>query len=161
MCTWVWIQNDVQKGSQLHGYQDALIKGVFQYKNPKTFIREARRPTRVQSWDGRVRGYFSYDTLNKLAAQIGILGPLGAILGRDIEQEIMLMRNTNYLSEMVINRSANAAPHSIKTQNFYDFPADAEENANEKNQGQAENSTGRNQGQAESSTSRRPGRDTR
>ena len=101
---------------------------------------------KIKSWDGRVTGYFSYETLNKLANQIGILGPLGAMFGRNFEQEIMSMGNRNYLPEAVINRSVIGAPYSTRTQNLYDNQADAEQNYQEENQGQAESSTSRRLG---------------
>ena len=102
VCTWTWIQNVVKKGPPLRSYQYALITGVFQYQNPKTFIREEKRATRIKSLEGRVPGYFSYETLNKLANRNGILGPFGAMLGRDFEQEVMLLNNVNYLPEAIL-----------------------------------------------------------
>ena len=72
------------------------------------------------------------------------------------------MGENRRLPEADINSSVNAAPSGIRTQNFYEHPAEAAAaNTREENQGQAENSTGRNQGQAASSTSRRLARDTR
>ena len=81
-----------------------------------------------------------------MANQIGILGPLGAMFGRDLEQEIMLMNNIDYLPEAIINRSVAAAPYSIKTLNLYDYPVETEEYTQEENQGQAESNTGRRHG---------------
>ena len=73
------------------------------------------------------------------------------MMGRDFEQEVLLMGENRLLPEAVINRSVNAAPYGIKTQNFYEHPAEAA----------AANTREGNQGQAASSTSRRHARDTR
>ena len=68
------------------------------------------------------------------------------MFGRNFEQEIMSMGNRNYLPEAVINRSVIGAPYSTRTQNLYDNQADAEQNYQEENQGQAESSTSRRLG---------------
>ena len=88
--------------------------------------------------------------MKSLSNQIGILGPIGAMLGRDLEQEVMLLNYSDYLPEAIINRSVAAAPHSIKIRNICDHPVEYEEPPPEENQGQAKETTGR-----------RPGRDTR
>ena len=51
-----------------------------------------KEPIEVSTWDGRVTGYLSHYLLDKLAKQIGILGPLGGLYGRDIEQYLMNLR---------------------------------------------------------------------
>ena len=86
------------------------------------------------------------------------------MMGRDFEQEVLLLGENRLLPESIIDNSVNVAPSGIRTQNFYEHPAEAAAAARtqEENQDQpGENSTSRNQGQAASSPSRRHARDTR
>ena len=40
MCTSIWCANGIETGSQLKGYQDALIEEVFGYEDKKEFIKK-------------------------------------------------------------------------------------------------------------------------
>ena len=118
MCTWIWLTNDVEKGDVIRSYQGACIKNVFLYSNPKLFVRGEKESTKIESWDGRDHGFYSYDMLKKLGSQIGILGPLAAMFGRDIEQEIMFSTRGTYLLERLFRKSVESAYLLIKTANF-------------------------------------------
>ena len=86
--------------------------------------------------------------VKKLAGQIGILGPLAAMFGRDFEQEVMSLTNGVYFSERMISRSVTAARYSIKAANLSEYPNEGAEMKVEENTTQAK------------SKSRRPGRDS-
>ena len=50
-----------------------------------------------------------------MATQIGILGPIGGVFGRDIEQEIMSLKNP-IISMMKFNHSVTIARYALKAE---------------------------------------------
>ena len=88
VCALVWTTNDITMGENIQKHQDAVITEVFGYKE-KDFLRNERKPTEVTTWDGKDRALVSHAYLEHMAREIGILGPLAAVYGRDIEQLLM------------------------------------------------------------------------
>ena len=50
-----------------------------------------------------------------MATQIGILGPIGGVYGRDIEQEVMSLKNP-IISMMKCNHSVTIARYAFKAE---------------------------------------------
>ena len=40
VCTFIWLANGIDKGTELRKYQDVVIENVFQYKNKYTFLNQ-------------------------------------------------------------------------------------------------------------------------
>ena len=38
VCTFIWLANGIQTGTELQGYQDSIIENVLQYKNKRVFL---------------------------------------------------------------------------------------------------------------------------
>ena len=86
VCTFIWIANGVQTGTEVRRYQDVLIENVFRYKNKRVFLDQEQLDIEAATFDGQLTGFVSYDDLKKLVRQICVLGPLAGMYGRDIEQ---------------------------------------------------------------------------
>ena len=52
-------------------------------------MKYERQPIDVTTWDGKDRALISHAYLEEMVTEIGILGPLAAVYGRDIEQLLM------------------------------------------------------------------------
>ena len=105
--------NGVQKGKDIQSYQDALIEDVFQWRNKMDFIKKEKEPTEVSTWDGKYIGFVNHFFLEKMATQIGILGPIGGLYGRDIEQEIMCSQGP-LISQQKFEYSVTTAKYALK-----------------------------------------------
>ena len=113
VCAFIWAASGVQKGKDIQAYQDALIEDVFGWRHKMDFIKKEKEPTEVSTWDGKYIGYVNHFHLEKMAAQIGILGPIGGLYGCDIEQEIMSLKSP-IISMMKFNHSVTIAKYALK-----------------------------------------------
>ena len=57
---------DVDKGTELQNYQDALIDNLFGHRSIDYFVKNQKTDTIVNTFDGRFTGYLAYDELEKL-----------------------------------------------------------------------------------------------
>ena len=131
MCTWIWLTSEIPKGPVLRQYRDSLIQNVSRYQNVKEFLRGEKEPTEITSWDGQVCGYFSYDKVKALVRQINILGPLAAIYGRDIEQEIMYPTSGTLISARKFNQSTNVPSTTLEATNLGQRPNEVRDHRSE------------------------------
>ena len=123
--TITWILIGVDKGKELHKYQDALIDNVFGHRSIQYFVANQRTDTVTNTFDGRFRGFLAYEELSLFGKQICVLGPIAGIFGRQLEQfRISPDRRKNecYIPERVIQRSIEDAPIVLKRSWLYNVP---------------------------------------
>ena len=104
VCTFIWLANGIQTGTEIQWYQDSIIENVCQSKN------------------GQYSGYLSYKDLKKLVKQICILGPLAGMYGRDIEQEMMHPTTGYYISERKFAHSVDAPKYAFRKGVIHQHP---------------------------------------
>ena len=114
VCAFIWSANGIAKGKEMQQYQDALIEGIFHWRDKMEFVRKEKEPTEISTWDGEYYGCVSHFYLEKLASQISILGPIGGLYGRDIEQEIMSTQS-HKISMVKFEHSVTIARYAVKT----------------------------------------------
>ena len=84
------------------------------------FVRKEKEPTEISTWDCKYYGCVSHFYLEKLASQINILGPIGGLYGRDIEQEVMYIQS-HKISMAKFEHSATIAKYVVKTSIMNEF----------------------------------------
>ena len=82
VCTFIWLANGIDMGTELKEYQDALIENVFQSKHKFTFLNQQKQDTEVTTFDGQFTGFLCWDDLQKLVGQVSVLGPIAGMYGR-------------------------------------------------------------------------------
>ena len=80
--TRTWIMVDIDKGTELRGYQDALIDNVFGHRSIDYFVKNQKTDTIVTTFDGYYTGFLAYNELERMGRQICILGPIAGVFGR-------------------------------------------------------------------------------
>ena len=105
VCAFIWAANDITLGENIQKYQDAVITEIFGYTDKRDFLRTERQPTEVTTWDGKDRALISHSYLERMATEIGILGPLAAVYGRDLEQLLMGPNPPTIIPEKLFNES--------------------------------------------------------
>ena len=118
MCTFVWTANGIQRGHEVQQYQNALIEDVFGYTDRKLFLNQLSMPTEVETFNGEYSGYITEDFLKKLVTRIMIVGPLAAIFGRCIEQEIMKGTCKYFIKESEFEYSLRDAKVCLKLEHL-------------------------------------------
>ena len=96
-------------------YQDALITEVFGYTDKRDFLEKERQPTDVTTWDGKDRALISHAYSDKMVTEIGILGPLAAVYGREIEQLLVGPNMPELIPEKVFADSVAYGRASLRT----------------------------------------------
>ena len=76
-------------------------------------IKKEKRATEASTWDGRYLGYMSPDHLSTMARWICIIGPLGAMYGRDIEQYLMQKDRISLIPEWEFNNSVDGVKWTL------------------------------------------------
>ena len=76
-------------GEDIQKYQDAVITEVFGYSDKHQFLNYEKQATEATTWDGKDRALISSTYLNRMVIEIGILGPLVGVYGREVEQYLM------------------------------------------------------------------------
>ena len=76
-------------GGDIKRYQDVVIKEVFGYSDKHQFLKYENPATEVTTWAGKDRALISSTYLNRMVTDIGILGPLAGVYGREVEQYLM------------------------------------------------------------------------
>ena len=66
VCTFIWLANGVQIGTEVKRYQDALIENVFRYKNKRAFLDQEKLDIEVTTFDGQLTGFISWDDLKQV-----------------------------------------------------------------------------------------------
>ena len=107
--------NDIAMGGDIQQYQDTVITEVFGYTDKRDFLKYERLPTDVTTWDGKDRALISHFYLEKMATEIGILGPLAAVYGREIEQLLMGPKLPDLIPEKILSESASYGRASLRT----------------------------------------------
>ena len=116
---------DIDKGTELRGYQDALIDNVFGHRSIDYFVKNQKTDTIVTTFDGYYTGFLAYDELERLGRQICILGPIAGVFGRQLEQWLISPNrklNEEYIPVEVIQRSIDEAPCVLKRSWLFDTP---------------------------------------
>jgi len=123
--TRTWIMIDVDKGTELQNYQDALIDNLFGHRSIDYFVKNQKTDTIVNTFDGRFTGYLAYEELERLGKQICVLGPIAGVFGRQLEQWLISpdrKLNEQYIPVEVIQRSIEESPCALKRSWLYDAP---------------------------------------
>ena len=60
VCAFIWSANGVAKGKEMQLYQDALIEGIFGWRDKVDFVRKEKEPTEISTWDGKYYGCASH-----------------------------------------------------------------------------------------------------
>ena len=102
-------------GGDIQKYQDALITEVFGYHDKRDFLKYERQTTDVTTWDGKDRALISHAYLEKMVTEIGILGPLVAVYGREIEQLLMGPKLPDLIPEKIFSESVSYGRASLRT----------------------------------------------
>ena len=89
VCAFIWTTNDIALGNDIKRYQDAVIEEVFGYTDKYQFLKYENQETEVTTWDGKYRAWSSQSYLSKMVMEIGILGPLSGVYGREVEPYLM------------------------------------------------------------------------
>ena len=116
VCTFIWLANKVE--ISLREYQNALIEDVFGYWDAKGFIQTLKSPTEVMTFNGKNRGFISEAHMTFLVQQVGIFGPLAALFGRDIEQEIIKSTCWYSVKESLFQESIDNSKTAIGEASF-------------------------------------------
>ena len=96
-------------------YQDAPITEVFGYADKREFLRKESEPTNVTTWDGKGRALISPQYMTKMVTEIGILGPLAGVYGREIEQLLMGPDMPELIPENIFADSVGFGRASLRT----------------------------------------------
>ena len=126
--TRTWILIDVDKGTELQNYQDALIDNVFGHRSIDYFVKNQKTDTVVNTYDGRFTGDLAYEELAHFGRQICVLGPIAGVFGRQLEQWLISpdrKLNEVYIPVAVIQRSIEEAPCALKRSWLYNAPKQA------------------------------------
>ena len=115
VCTSIWLANKVDN---LFEHQDALIEGVFNYYDKKGFMATLKSPTDVTTFNGKYHGRISDAHLQSMVQQVGILGPIAALFGRDIEQEFIKGTCWYSVRESLFQHSIDNSYTAIGERNF-------------------------------------------
>ena len=67
--TRTWILIDVDKGTELQNYQDALIDNVLGHRSIHNFVVNQKTDTVVNTFDGRFEGFLAYEELARFGKQ--------------------------------------------------------------------------------------------
>ena len=124
VCTFIWITNGVEKGKPLRRYQDALIENVFQIRNKAFFLDNQKKDTAVKTFDGQFEGYLAWEELEKIVAQVCVLGPIAGLYGRVVEQFLINPRREDncYIPERIFIKSVDETRVSLKKEWLYEAP---------------------------------------
>ena len=114
-----------RKVKKMQQYQDDLIETTFGWLDKNRFLRKEKEATEVSTWDGRAYGFVGHPYLEKLSSQIGCLGPIAGLFGRDIEQEIMSMK-TNYIPHIRFENSVCSSKLALRRSEMNIFIDDDE-----------------------------------
>ena len=125
VCAFIWTANGVPQGKEMQQYQDAVIEEIFHWRDKMEFVRNEKEPTEVSTWDGKYYGHISHAYLEKLATQISVLGPIGGLYGRDIEQELMASKNS-YISMVKFEHSVTISKCAIRQSAMNENDTEAE-----------------------------------
>ena len=116
VCTFIWMANGIE--NKLWAHQDALIEGVFGYRGKRDFLATLKKPTDVWTFNGKYFGKISDEHLQNLWKQVGIIGPIAAMLGRDIEQEFIKGTCWYSVKESLFQQSIDNSKTAIGIQHF-------------------------------------------
>ena len=78
-------------------------------------MKYERQATEVTTWDGKDRALISPTYLDKMVTEIGILGPLAAVYGREVEQYLMVPELPEIIPERIFNESVSFGRASLRT----------------------------------------------
>ena len=77
-----------------------------------------KEPTDVTTFNGKYYGKISDNHLQTMSRQVGILGPIAAMFGRDIEQEFIKGTCWYSVKESLFQQSIDSSHTAIGVRNF-------------------------------------------
>ena len=81
-----------------------MLWEMFKQQGSK-FSREYTSRTQISSWDNRKQGYITYNRIHQLAQNVALYGPVGGIMGRHVEHELLLNPMTQLLSTSLMEKA--------------------------------------------------------
>ena len=104
------------KGRYLEALQETIVSQLFR-QNPRYYFNDEKKSPWVHYWDDSCQGEVSIFTIHSLVKQIGILGPIAAVFGRDFELYSEEFRITTCLVE-TIEKSVNSRNGTLSKKSF-------------------------------------------
>ena len=88
LCNFVWTCNKIYD-NDLHEHQVVVLRRVFRIKDIDSFRSKFKGPLWVNTWDDAKCVWMTSKQIGLMSSEAMIIGPLAAMFGREIQQQLM------------------------------------------------------------------------